>query len=256
VTRLLFLAAGGAALTTYLLMRLLLTYLPAFRNRATRRWRAVLGVPSSVFETRVVDLWARIATGWRRRRERAEIDAGMEELIIELAFLLRAGFPLVSALRHAVRELTGPVGDRLGETMGLYDSGLPLERALRDFSDRVGTADATVVVNALLIGMRTGGDLPVMLTGCARVLRNRRLLRGELSSQTVEARWSAGVVAAAPLVLLAFFVVCQPGFLAPLMAAGWGPYAIAYAVCSWGLGVFCVFYLTRLEQVEPRGVSR
>ena len=245
-------AAGGITLTAGLALRGVLECLPVLSSRTYRRWKRLLQVPTQrqrSAEGHVLSFLSGLSRGSRG----AAAAPALEELITDLTFLLRAGLSPVAALEHAVQDSCGSVSEELARALSHYESGGSLEEALQEFAVRLGVPEGRLVVNTLLIGIRTGGDLPAMLAGCARVLRRRRLLQAELAVQTAEARWSAAIVAAVPLILLAFFVSFQPTFLLPLLRAEWGLYALGYASVSWGLGVFIVWRLTRPQQFEPRG---
>jgi len=234
---------------------------PRLSTRAGRRWRLLVQRPSPEMPPAGSPWRSLLAHYLHPGPRRTELEAGLEELAGELVFLLRAGLALLPALRAAARAGADPVRLVLQQALGRYDSGVSLEQTLLQWAAELKSEEANFLATVLLIGLRNGGDLPRMLNSCARILRDRRALQGEIAAHTVEARWSAVLVAATPVTLLAFFAVFQPDFLRPLARVEWGPWAVGYALVSWSSGVYLVWRLTRSGErlsvpVSPGGGSR
>lgn len=237
-----FALSCGAAAVAYLTVGGLLGIVPRLYRCFGGRWRRLAGRAAG---SRLADISLPLSWLWNRENPSpAEVNTGLEELAVELAFHLRAGEGPVRALRSASRTTGGPIGAVLDEVLPRYESGASLNEMLQRFAQQLDCAEAQFVVNVVRVGVRSGGDLPAMLTGCARVLRERRVLESEVSVQTSEARLSAAIVAGSPVLLCGFLVLFQPEFFEPLYSVSWGWYAIVYAATSWVLGVALVLRLS------------
>lgn len=186
---------------------------------------------------------ARLPAGPPRRARRAS-GAECEDVLLHVAESLRAGESLPQALRRAQRETGGGWSALLAEALARYDGGAPLARALAPL-EATGERAARLLVRAVEIHRRTGGNLAEALLKLAAGTREERLLQGEIAARTAEARWTAYCVAATPLLLLLYFLAGNPSLLAPLLTHPAGNAGLAYALVSWSAGFAVLRRLTR-----------
>lgn len=178
------------------------------------------------------------------RRARRASGAECEDVLLHVAESLRAGESLPQALRRAQRETGGGWSALLAEALARYDGGAPLTRALAPL-EATGERAARLLVRAVEIHRRTGGNLAEALLKLAAGMREERLLQGEIAARTAEARWTAYCVAATPVLLLLYFLAGNPSLLAPLLTHPAGNAGLAYALVSWSTGFAVLRRLTR-----------
>lgn len=182
--------------------------------------------------------------GWHRRRR--ELDSGCEDVMVEVAEALRAGESLVQALARAGASARGPWAGLIREVLARYERGAPLIEAM-SLLDRTGSRPARLLLRATEISLRAGGNLAEALLKLAQGVREERLLHGEITARTAEARWTAYCVAATPGLLAAWFLASAPDLLAPLLTDPVGRLGLLYAVVSWLTGFHFLRRLTRFE---------
>ena len=132
----------------------------------------------------------------------ARAAAQMPELIASLAAPVRAGASLPQAFAAAAEEAEPPLADALRRTTRDLDNGVPVDEAIERFTTRCGIHEAMLVGRALRVARQAGGELARVLDEVAETLRDRERLAGELRAATAQARASATVVAALPVVFL------------------------------------------------------
>lgn len=185
----------------------------------------------------------RMAGRYRTNRRRKGLDAGSEDVIIEIAEALRAGESLLQALARARTSARGPWSDLLENVLARYERGTPLIEAL-DLLDRTGSRPARLLVRATEISLRAGGNLAESLLKLAQGVREEHLLHGELRAKTAEARWTAYCVAATPGLLAVYLLVGAPDLLSPLFTDPIGRLGLLYAAVSWLAGFLLLRRLT------------
>lgn len=140
------------------------------------------------------------------------------DLIDVLASSLRSGFGFVQSMEMAARQQGDPLGHELRITLQELALGVSTDDAVERLGARVADDDLDIVLTAVLIQRRVGGDLAEVLDNIAHVIRDRVRVRGEVRTLTSQARMSAWIVGLLPLVLAIVVSAMQPHYLDPLFA--------------------------------------
>jgi len=83
------------------------------------------------------------------------------------------------------------------------EMGEPPEGALAGLTEHVAQPDLRLVINALRVNRRTGGNLPALLDEIGAVMAQRSLARREVRALTVQGRASGAVLAVLPVAFVA-----------------------------------------------------
>lgn len=155
----------------------------------------------------------------RRRavRRAAALNAQVVDLIDVLVSSLRAGFGLLQSLEMAAREQRPPLSDEIGQVILEMQLGVGAEDALDHLVTRTGDADLDLVVTAVAIQRRVGGNLSEVLGNIAETIRDRIRIRGEIRTLTAQMRMSAGIIGLLPVVLGVIMGFMQPQHMALLL---------------------------------------
>ncbi|RMF11182.1 MAG: type II secretion system protein F, partial [Alphaproteobacteria bacterium] len=125
---------------------------------------------------------------------------------------LRAGHPLPIAIAMVGREMPDPIGTEFGMTADELTYGLDLETAMGNMAARVGQDDLALLVVAISIQSKTGGNLSEILSNLARVLRARFKMRRRIKAVSAEGRFSALGLSALPFIVFAGLMFASPNF--------------------------------------------
>lgn len=185
-----------------------------------------------------------LATRWLNARGRHQrllkFEEQFEQAAGTLAGGMRAGQSLVQALAATEQEYGPPLGAELRTVLRQYQAGESLDSALAELEHRVVCPETAFFARAIAIQGRTGGSIAGVLTNLARIIRQRRLLRGEVRAKTGEARLTAIVLAILPPLLAAYMFFADRALLAPLVETPLGRGGLVYAAVSWLIGVFVI----------------
>ena len=144
---------------------------------------------------------ARRARAGLQRREL--LDRQLGEAIDSIAAAVRAGLSVRRAVVEAARDVERPLRDELESVVRRLETGEPLDTALARLDQVLRLSDARLLVTALAVHRRSGGDLPTLLGEIGNVMRARREDRRGIRALTTQARSSGVVLAVLPVAFVA-----------------------------------------------------
>jgi tight adherence protein B len=153
-----------------------------------------------------------------RRKRLRQFEAQLPEAIETLVRALRAGHPVSAAIRMVVRELPDPIGAEFAIAADEMTYGLDLETAIGNINKRVGQQDLALIVIAIGIQSRSGGNLAELLGGIAKVIRDRLRMRLKVKALSAEGRFSAVLLSILPFALFGLLGVLAPQFYGEIWA--------------------------------------
>src|SRR5579872_6244588 len=110
----------------------------------------------------------------RRRNKRLKLLEEQMPLALDVVIrALRAGHPVISAVRLAGEEMGDPIGSEFGLIVDETTYGFEFRDALMNFANRSGSPDAHFFAVSVGIQTETGGNLAEILEGLAGVIRSR-----------------------------------------------------------------------------------
>jgi tight adherence protein B len=187
-----------------------------------------------------------LVTGARRRRV-AAIERQLPEAVDMLVGALRAGYALSAALQFVGEQQPAPLGPEFKRVAGEQQLGGDTRDALDGLQARLGTLDARLLVLAMQVQRETGGNLAEILATIGQVIRERLEFRAQVEVLTADARLSAVVLAALPLVLFVGVRAMNPAYMAPLTGTPAGRWLVGYALTSLAVGTLVLRHMARVE---------
>lgn len=148
---------------------------------------------------------------WKAARRQKKFLEGFADALDASVRLLQAGMPITEAVAMVAREFEGPLRD---EMMRVYENqkvGVPLGEAALQMAHRVPLAEVHMFATALQIQSETGSSLSEVLSNLAAVIRARFRLKRKVKALSSEAKASAAIIAALPvLVCCGLYLVNEP----------------------------------------------
>jgi tight adherence protein B len=228
--------------------------LPPSRMRRLRVTAAVAGAAAGamLFGWRGGALCAAIAT-WaaprmvaaRRRRWGRRLDEGAGPAARAIANAISAGASLRTSVAVAARRLTGPIAEELGRTAWELEMGAATEAALERLRSRSASGAVALIVAAMQVQRRSGGDLARVLRDVATALEQDWQVIEEADAATAQARFTAIVVVALPVCGIGLGALASPGL--PARMAG-SPFGAALLLASLALQVCGALLIRRLAR--------
>jgi tight adherence protein B len=145
-------------------------------------------------------------------RRRAKFESELPEAMDTIVRSLRAGHPVQAAIRMVVRDMPDPIGTEFGIVADELTYGSDLETAMKSLHRRVGQQDLGLLVAAVGLQGKTGGNLAEILSNLGGVIRARLRMRLKVRALSAEARFSAIVLSILPVALFAILSVVAPTY--------------------------------------------
>jgi tight adherence protein B len=152
---------------------------------------------------------------------------------------VRVGIPVGEAIRAVTRSNPAPTSGEFARVADQTAIGMPLDDALRTMAERTGLPEYRFFATALSLQSQTGGNLSETLEGLADVIRKRVAARDRGFALAAEARTSANVLAALPVLLFIALWFMNPAYVMTLLVGSSGHLILGATIlllCA-GMGV-------------------
>lgn len=152
---------------------------------------------------------------WLRRLARTRIAAmveGLPHYIDGIRQLLAIGASPAQAVVRALAEAPPSVRRYFDPAARRVELGVSVDDAIDQLARSVQVAEVSMLAAALRTQMRFGGSILLVLTNLAQLLRDQINVRRDLKAATAEARVSAKVLIAMPLIAMAMLVIGNPEY--------------------------------------------
>lgn len=180
-------------------------------------------------------------------RRRARFEEQLPDVLGMIAGSLRGGWGIQQAIGLASQEAPEPSASELKRVETEARLGIPLERALENMGDRMGSREFRSVVTAVSIQREVGGNLAEVLDIVAKTIRERDAVKRQLRSLTAEGRLSAYILIGLPFGVFAFLLIVNPTYILPLVTTSAGLFILGVAVLMLIVGSIWMWRTTKIE---------
>jgi tight adherence protein B len=200
---------------------------------------AVLFGASPVVFIILVVLAGSAPVGWvwlkMRKRLRAFEDQ-LPDLLITIAASLKAGHSFKQGLQAVVDEGHPPANKEIERVLTEGSLGRPLDDALAEMADRVGSKNFDFAITAVTIQRQVGGSLATLFDMVADTVRQRQQFARKIRALTAMGRMSAYTLIGIPF-FIAFIVTLMNGeYMSPLYHTSTGHILIGLGLVMMTLG--------------------
>ena len=129
---------------------------------------------------------------------------------------VRTGLPLGDCLKIIAHESPEPLGGEFRKVVEGESVGIPLEICLEQLYERIPISEVNFFSTVLNIQKQTGGNLGESLANLSSVLRGRKLLAEKIKSLSAEAKMSAMIIGALPIVVMVIVTLVAPDYMTEL----------------------------------------
>ncbi len=183
--------------------------------------------------------------GWAEQRVQDKMLNQFPDALAMIVRSVRVGIPVMEAIRAVARESPGPTGPEFGQLVDDVAVGTTLEDAVQELAQRSNLPEYRFFATALSLQNQTGGTLSETLDNLADVIRKRIALKAKGYAMTSEARTSALVLGAMPIVTGAAMWLANPSYIGLLFVDATGNKLLGGAILSLGLGMFVIRTIIR-----------
>ncbi len=150
---------------------------------------------------------------------------------------VKSGLPLGQCLRIIATESPEPLK---GEFIALVDAqtmGVPLDQSLQRMYERMPLPEVNFFAIVLTIQQRTGGNLSESLGNLSNVLRSRKLVKEKVKALSAEAKASAMIIGALPIIVMMLVYFTRPDYIMTLFENPTGHLILLGSAVMMGTGI-------------------
>jgi tight adherence protein B len=170
-----------------------------------------------------------------KRRTRA-FENQLPDLLITLAAALKAGHSFKQGMQTLVDEGRPPASKELKRAMTEARLGRPLDDALGDMADRLGSKNFRFVITAVTIQRQVGGSLAGLIDMVADTVRQRQQFARKIKGLTAMGRAGAYVLMGLPFFIAGAITVINPLYMDPLYHTSTGHKLIYSGLAMMAVG--------------------
>jgi tight adherence protein B len=153
---------------------------------------------------------------FRQGRRLKKFNGQLPETLSLLSNGLKAGYSLPQALDSVARNTTAPISEELGRVTREMSLGASLDQSLLNMVKRVASDDLDLIVTAVLIHRSVGGNLARVLDSISHTVRQRVMVKSQISALTAQARASGWIISLLPVGVAAILYVIAPTYFRSL----------------------------------------
>lgn len=181
----------------------------------------------------------------RATRDAARLDRQLPAVAASLARSVRSGATLLVAIEELADGIDPPVRHDLAALLQRARAGVALDAALTDWRRHRASRSVDLLVAACRFGYAEGGDLAAALDGCAVSLLDAVEVADEARAASSQARASAGVLVALPVLGAAGFAMLDPSVATTLLTTVPGLTCLVVGLGLDALGAWVIARLVR-----------
>jgi tight adherence protein B len=182
-----------------------------------------------------------------KERRRQKFNIQLVEALGSMSNAMRAGFSINQAFETIVQTGDKPISQEFGVMLQQMRVGMNFFEALQSLDQRVGSDDLTLVVTAIDIARRTGGNLTEIFDKISLTIRERMRIERRVQTLTAQGRLQGIIVASMPVVLGAAMTVLKPDMMMPFFRATTGMICVGVTVCLIAVGWFFIKKIIKID---------
>jgi tight adherence protein B len=172
----------------------------------------------------------------KKRRESRFLD-GLPDAVDVIVRGIKAGLPLLDSLKMIASEAPEPLRSEFRGIIETQTIGIPLGEACLKLYERIPLPEANFFGIVVSIQQRAGGNLSEALGNLSNVLRERKKMKAKIKAMSMEAKASAGIIGALPIVVMTLVWLTSPDYIELLWTEALGRVMLAASAIWMFLGI-------------------
>jgi len=214
-----------------------------FSNPVSTTAGLVLG---TLFGTLALMAPTKLVTVLKERR-RQKFNTQLVEALGSMSNALRAGFSINQAFETVVQNGEKPISQEFGVMLQQMRVGMNFYDALQSLDKRVGSDDLTLVVTAIDIARRTGGNLTEIFDKISLTIRERMRIERRVQTLTAQGRLQGVIVACMPVILGTAMTMLKPAMMIPFFKSVNGMVSIGITGLLIVIGWFFISKIIKID---------
>ncbi len=163
-------------------------------------------------------------------------DNQLPDLLITISASLKAGHSFRHAVQAVVDEGAQPTAKEFTRVLSETQLGRPMDQALADMAERVGSKNLSFVITAVTIQRQVGGSLAGLFDTIAETVRQRQQFTRKIRGLTAMGRMSAYVLIGLPFFIALAVTAMNPSYMHPLYYSSSGHMLVLIGLVMMSFG--------------------
>ena len=156
---------------------------------------------------------------WLNARYVRKFDEQLTDALGTMSNALRAGFSISQAFESVADADLHPISDEFALLLQQLRVGMSFDDALASMEKRINSDDLTLVVTAIDIARKTGGNLTEIFDSISETIRGRMRIERKVRTLTAQGRLQGLIVSLMPFLLCIVMTVMKPGIMIPFLTS-------------------------------------
>jgi tight adherence protein B len=172
----------------------------------------------------------------KKKREKAFLKA-LPDAVDVIVRGIKAGLPLFESIKVVAADSPEPLRSEFGAIIETQAIGMPLGEACARLYERMPVPEANFFGIVVSIQQKSGGNLSEALGNLSKVLRDRKKMAEKIQAMSMEAKASAGIIGALPLVVMVLVYITTPDYISLLWTHPTGQLLLVGSAIWMSVGV-------------------
>jgi tight adherence protein B len=181
-----------------------------------------------------IPLW--LLSFLKKRRE-ARFLNGLPDAVDVIVRGIKAGLPLLDSLKMIATEAPEPMRSEFRGIIETQTIGIPIGEACLKLYERIPVAEANFFGIVVSIQQRAGGNLSEALGNLSNVLRDRKKMKAKIKAMSMEAKASASIIGALPIIVMVLVWLTSPDYIELLWTEALGRVMLACSAIWMFIGI-------------------
>lgn len=156
-------------------------------------------------------------------RQRKRLDA-FEKLFADgldiMVGGLESGSSLTAAVELVSREMPAPLSIEFGRVVRDASLGMSYEDAFNGMYERVPSDDVAMLVSAVSVQFRVGGNLATVLRTLGETVRDRQRIRGDIKTLTAQQSMTGWLITGIPFFMVIMLLIINRAYMSQIFQPG------------------------------------
>jgi len=172
----------------------------------------------------------------KKRREAKFLNA-FPDAVDVIVRGVKAGLPLLDCLKMITVDAPEPLKSEFRAIVETQAIGMPLGDACGKLYENMPVPEANFFGIVISIQQRSGGNLSETLGNLSRVLRDRKKMKAKIQAMSMEAKASASIIGALPVVVMTLVWLTSPQYIGLLFTEPLGHMMLAGSAVWMAIGI-------------------
>jgi tight adherence protein B len=157
-----------------------------------------------------------VVVSFKAKRRLRAFENQLPDLLITMAASLKAGHSFRQGMQAVIDEDQEPAAKEFKRVLAETRLGRPMDAALSEMADRIGSKNFEFVITAVTIQRQIGGSLAGIFDMVADTVRDRQQFSRKIKGLTAMGRMSAYVLIGLPFFVLGVITLVNSEYMSPL----------------------------------------